>query len=186
MDTWNAKTVKRQVDEVITESYLLCLDEREVRSYLKHFLDTCETVLSDASEGKNTLRLATIRIAMFKASLLLSEHSLAVTRQPDGEDTNTGTTDADMMRFVEQVASARSLILRLLEEYDSSLFKAVIDKNLKQKRLRRDTSFLSPDHGESIGQNIKSGLIVMLLLGTGICIGLIFLAVSLSIIHFIH
>jgi hypothetical protein len=111
MDTWNEKTVKRQIDEIITESYLLCLCEREVRSYLKHFLDTCEAVIEASDGGSRDLRFATVRIAMLKAYLLLNADSLTVAGQSKRVAADGGDYDADLRRFVEQVVSARSLIL---------------------------------------------------------------------------
>ena len=137
MDTWNEKTVKRQIDEIIIESYLLCLSESEVRSYLRHFLDTCETVIEASDGGSRDLRFATVRIAMLKAYLLLSADSLTVAGHVKRNSADGGDYSADLRRFVEQVVSARSLIFRLLDGYDPHLSKAVReDCEHKSMRIR--------------------------------------------------
>ncbi len=106
-----------------------------MRSYLKQFLDTCETVIDASDGGSRDLRFATVRIAMLKAYLLLSADSITVAgpakrNRADGEDYG-----ADLRRFVEQVVSARSLIFRLLDDYDPDLSKAVRE-NCERKSMR--------------------------------------------------
>jgi len=136
MDTWNEKTVRREIDEIIIESYLLCLSEHEVRSYLRHFLDTCEAVIESSDGGSRDLRFATVRIAMLKAYLLLSADSLTFAGPAKHVRSDAGDYEADLRRFVEQVVSARSLILRLLDGYDPELSKGVRE-DCERKSVRR-------------------------------------------------
>jgi hypothetical protein len=138
MEKWNEKVIKQHIEEVITESYLLCLSEKEIRSYLKSFLDSCEAVLKESSIEPNDLKLAGIRVAILKGFFLLSADSLSVpkpTRNAHGKSSETKTNHE---LLVEQVVGVRSLILRLLMEYDSKIARAVLaDAKRKNRALVR-------------------------------------------------
>jgi hypothetical protein len=140
MKTWNEKYMKRQIEEVITESYLLCLSEREVRLYLKCFLDSCETVLSKSASDQRNLKIAGIRIAMLKAYLLLSADSRPVPHPVKKGGAHSSELSSEHLRFVEQVVGARSLIVRLLNEYDSSFTRAVCEDCERKNQRGRSRS----------------------------------------------
>jgi hypothetical protein len=121
MGKWDEKIIQRQIDEVIVESYLLCLNEEEVRLYLKRFLKTCETALGGSADNLSETKLAGVRVAMMKAYLLLGADSRAV-RHPVYENRGHSHHCPDEHQFfVEKVVSCRSAIVRLLNAYDPGL-----------------------------------------------------------------
>lgn len=136
--------MKRQIEEVITESYLLCLSEREVRLYLKRFLDSCETVLSRSASDQRNLKIAGIRIAMLKAYLLLSADSRPVPNPAKKGGAHSSELSSEHLRFVEQVVSARNLIVWLLNEYDSSFTRAVCEDCERRNVQEHDRSVCFP------------------------------------------
>lgn len=143
MEKWEEKHIKRQIEEVITESYLLCLGEREVRLYLKCFLDSCETMLDKSASEQRNLKLAGIRIAMLKAYLLLSASSRPVRHPAKDSLPQSSELASEHQRFVEQVISARSLIERLLDDYDTNLIRAVREDYERRSRYDRRGSVRS-------------------------------------------
>jgi hypothetical protein len=126
MEKWNDKVVKQHIEELITESYLLCLNEKEIRKYLKCFLDSCETVLQDGAVEQRDLKLAGIRVAILKGYFLLSADSLSVPNPARNAHGKSSESKSNLELFAEQVVGVRSLILRLLTDYDQKVAQAVL------------------------------------------------------------
>ncbi len=126
MEKWNDKAVKQQIEELITESYLLCLNEKEIRSYLRSFLDSCETVLKDGTAEQCDLRLAGVRVAILKGYFLLSADSLSVPNPARKAHGKSSESKSNLEIFAEQVVGVRGLILRLLTEYDPKIAQTVL------------------------------------------------------------
>jgi hypothetical protein len=137
MDKWNDHIIKQQIDEVITESYLLCLTEREVREYLKNFLDSCDSVLREKAGAAKDIRLTGIKVALLKGYFLLSGDSRPVPNPAHNLHNKAADTKSDRELFTEQVVSVRSSILRLLDDYNPKITTAVLHNSRKRDGLRR-------------------------------------------------
>ena len=126
MEKWNDKVAKQHIEELITESYLLCLSEKGMRKYLKSFLDSCEAVLRDDAVEQHTLKMAGIRVAILKGYFLLSADSLSVPHPARNAHGKSSESKSNLELFAEQVVGVRSLIIRLLEDYDPKVAQTVL------------------------------------------------------------
>jgi hypothetical protein len=126
MEKWNDKVVKQHIEELITESYLLCLSEKEIRTYLKSFPDSCEAVLKDGAAEPRDLKRAGIRVAVLKGYFLLSADSLSVPNPARNAHGKSSESKSNLELFAEQVVGVRSLILRLLTDFDPKVAQAVL------------------------------------------------------------
>jgi hypothetical protein len=145
MEKWTDKRIKQQVEDVIEESYLLGLSNSEIQLNLRNFVETCENVLRESVQEGRDLKVTEIRIAILRAYLLLSLDSYPLKKHR--EDVSASVKSPHNL-LVEQVVATKSLILRLIEEYDSELAEAIHVGNLEKgaqikKRQIRKTRLLS-------------------------------------------
>ncbi|MHB9027147.1 MAG: hypothetical protein ACYC9O_00110 [Candidatus Latescibacterota bacterium] len=137
MEKSNENIIRQHIDEVITESYLRCLTEREVREYLKNFLDSCDCVLRDKAGEAKDVRLTGIKVALLKGYFLLSGDSRPVPNPAHNLHNKTSETKSDRELFAEQVVSVQSSILKLLNDYNPRITTAVLHNSRKKRGLRR-------------------------------------------------
>lgn len=137
MEKWNDNIIRAHIEEIITESYLLCISEKEMRKYLKFFLDSCETVLSDRIDEQRNLKLTEIRAAILKAYLLLSTDSLSVANPAKNAHRNIPDSRSSREQYAKRVVGARSLIIRLLVEYDPEIAGAALKGAERRGRTDR-------------------------------------------------
>lgn len=141
MEKWNEKVIKQHIEELITESYLLCLSEKEIRNYLKSFLDSCEAVLQEGAAEQRDLKLAGVRVAILKGYFLLSADTLSVPNPARNAHGKSSEFKSNRELFAEQVVGVRSLIIRLLTDYDPKIARTVLaDAERKSMAAVRYTS----------------------------------------------
>ncbi len=135
--------IKHRVEELIEESYLLSLSEMEIRSYLRNFLDACDTILKENISIQGDIRIIGVKIALLKVRLLLREwaqHSVKVpTVKSEGEDKKA---KSNVELLAQQVVDIKRLILNLLNSINPKLKDAVVEeekniKSLSNKSLQR-------------------------------------------------
>jgi hypothetical protein len=135
MEKWTDRRIKRQVEEVIEESYLLGLSDLEIQQNLRNFVEICEIVLKDSVKEERDIKITEIRIAILKACLLLSLDTYPLKKHKDGA---ASPERSPHNILAEQVVSTKSLIRRLIEEYDPKLALAILEGNIeKGTRIRK-------------------------------------------------
>lgn len=126
MEKLNNSAIRRQIDEVIMESYLRCLSDREMREYFGRFLDSCDCVIREKAGGSADIRLTGIKVALLRGYLLLNGGERPAPRHALMLSPRTSGRDISRERFLEQIVAARSAILRLLEEYNPRICRNVL------------------------------------------------------------
>ncbi|MDP2982388.1 MAG: hypothetical protein Q8O92_03555 [Candidatus Latescibacter sp.] len=91
------------------------------------------------------MKVTEIRIAILKAYLLLSLDTYPLKKHQNGA---AASDKSSHNLLAEQVVATKSLILRLIDEYDSKLAETVLEGNLEKgalvrKRRIRKARFLS-------------------------------------------
>lgn len=124
--------IKQEIDDIIEESYLLSLPEAEIRNYLRHFLEACDTVLHRNISAWDDTRLIGVKITLLKVRLLLRDGSVPATHSVMEGDCESGE-QCSVDSLAEQVFTIRHLILNLLASINSNLTKEVLEEEKRRK-----------------------------------------------------
>jgi hypothetical protein len=156
--------IKDQVEELIEESYLLSLSEAEIRNYLRNFLESCEYVLSQMIGIHEDVKVASIKVALLKVKLLLSEWSHYAVNSRDTDTGDDPERKKNTTQLVRQVMDIKILIFNLLDRVNPKLREAVVGE---MKNRRRDNETVSRGGLRSTLLNehnlIGAGYIILLL-----------------------
>lgn len=137
MEKSNDRVIRQHIDEVITESYLRCLTEREIREYLKQFLDSCDCILRDKAGRERDLRFTGIKVAVLKGYFLLSGDSRPVPNPAQNLSAGDDGKRTNRELFAEQVVAVQSSILKLLDEFNPKYSRAVLNSFRRKTGMRR-------------------------------------------------
>jgi hypothetical protein len=139
MENWTDKAIKRRIDEVIEESYLLSLSEQNIRNYLRTFVHSCETVLNGNVSIHGDIRLTRVKISLLKSYLLMHESaSYALARKGGAEP------ERDRIEYlVHNVIRIKKTIIRLLDTINPALSQKVWEENLKRTEAEAHRSLKS-------------------------------------------
>lgn len=139
MENWTDKAIKRRVEEVIEESYLLSLSEQDIRNYLRAFVHSCETVLNGNVSVHGDIRLTRVKISLLKSYLLMHESaSYALARKGGIEP------ERDRVEYlVHNVIRIKKTIIRLLDTINPALSQKVCEENLKRTEAEAHRSLKS-------------------------------------------
>ncbi len=129
--------INQEIDDIIEESYLLSLPEAEIRHYLRHFLEACDTVLHRNISAWDDTRLIGIKITLLKVRLLLRDGSVPVTNSVVESDREAGK-QCSVDSLAEQVFTTRHLILNLLTSISPNLTKEVLEEEKCRKLDEKD------------------------------------------------
>jgi len=136
MEKWNDHNIRQEIEEIIIESYLRCLTEPEIRDYFKNFLDSCDSVLRKKAGEANAIRFTAIKAALLKGYFLLSGDLRPVPNPARNLHGKILSDKTDLELLTEEIVSVRSSILRLLDDYDPNITKAVQHKIRKKTDAR--------------------------------------------------
>ncbi|MFC1541775.1 hypothetical protein ACFL50_04920 [Candidatus Latescibacterota bacterium] len=126
--------IKDQIEELIEESYLLSLSETEIRDYLRNFLESCETVMSQMVGIHDDMKVIGIKVALLKVKLLLREWSLNGVKLPAAHlDNDIDATKSNIDSLVKQVMDIKMLIFKLFDRVNPKLKEAVIEEAWNRK-----------------------------------------------------
>ena len=116
--------VKEAIEEVIEESYLRGLSDKEIRSDFKRFIDTCFSVLQSNVKDRESIGTLTEELAREKACILIADHALD--SQGDAAVAGTSGVSGETQEvFAEKVARRKRLILKAIAEYDPDLVRLI-------------------------------------------------------------
>ncbi len=126
--------IKDQVEELIEESYLLSLSEAEIRNYLRNFLESCEYVLSQMIAIHEDLKVVSIKVALLKVKLLLSEWPQYAVKSRNIDTGDDSEKKKQTAQLVRQVMDIKMLIFNLLDRVNPKLRKFVSAEMKNRKR----------------------------------------------------
>ena len=127
--------VQEAIEEIIEESYLLGLSEKEIREDFKQFIDTCYNVIHHHIKDRDVVPSLAESLAREKTVILIADRNaglpLAGLKENSGnEETKSQTADD----FGEKVARRKRQILRTLAKYDPDLVR-IIDEHRFQGEI---------------------------------------------------
>ena len=120
--------VKEAINELIEESYLMGLSEREIRQDFEHFLETCFAVIHDNVKDREAITGLSENLAREKTVILIADHSEA------GGESEIGAGDAGKNSsevFAEKVARRKRLILKIIAQYDPNLVRLIDEQRFQ-------------------------------------------------------
>ncbi len=151
--------VKEAIEEMIEESYLLGLSDREICRDFKRFIDACYAVIQENVKDRSVVSGLAENLAREQTVLLIAdradappgadvsledlEKTAADEEEADGERNRAATQE-----FSEKVARRKRQILRTIAEYDPQLVR-LIDAHRFQGDEDEPTrqAFLRPSRG---------------------------------------
>lgn len=117
--------MRREIEELIEESYLLSLSEPEIRQYLSIFLDSCETVIQRQIGLYENTRMLKVKITMMRVRLQLRERKVPVScAELPGRSRQMSRPSIELL--ASQVVRTKRKILDLLNEVHPRLDEEVI------------------------------------------------------------
>ena len=132
MKNWTDKLIKKHVEDLIEETFVLSFPKPELRNYLSNFIGACETILHENISIHDNTKITRLKIALLKANILIDEPS-----QPDVRTglINQIPTDSGQLTnqfFAEQVVNFKRTTLKILAQINPKLPNSVLEEN---KRL---------------------------------------------------
>ena len=115
--------IRESIEEMIEESYLLGLNESEIKADLDRFVESCGKVIRQNVHDRKQMQILADKLARARALSLIEDHQ----HQPDGEEL-LAEEDAEKpprRRFAERVARNKRLILRTIAECDPKLVERI-------------------------------------------------------------
>lgn len=129
------------IEEVIEESYLIGLNEQEIRANLDQFIDTCGRVIHDHVHDKQQMQMLAEKLARARALSLIEDRQ-------DGEWDDLQPVTQPQPNLAERVARNKRLILRAIFECDPKLVekieKARFPQKPEKKAPQQQTPWQSP------------------------------------------
>ena len=142
MEQWKDKAIKKNIEDLIEESYLFSLTEREIKDYLRNFVKSCETVLRENISVHGDTRATRIKIALIRAYLLMNESNFP--RSVGDSFRNDSTKRIEFL--AQQVIQIKRTIIILFDDISPKLSRTVIKETRKRnedslRQLQRYTVF---------------------------------------------
>ena len=121
--------VQEAIEEIIEESYLLGLSEKEIREDFKQFIDTCYNVIHHNIKDRGVVSNLAENLAREQTVILIADRNAGLPqaglKETSGNESTKSQTADD---FCEKVARRKRQILRTLAKYDPDLVQ-IIDEH---------------------------------------------------------
>lgn len=114
------------IEEAIEESYLIGLNEDEIRTNLNQFIDTCGQVIRAHMHDKQQMQMLAEKLARARALSLIEDRQ-------DGEWNEIQPVSAQPS-LAERVARNKRLILRAISECDPKLIEKIEKARFPKKQ----------------------------------------------------
>ena len=121
--------VKEAIEEVIEESYLLGLSEREIRQDFKRFIDTCYVVIHDHVKDRDVVTGLAESLAREQTCILIADRGDGSGEV--GVSQGTGKEQTTLEEFSEKVARRKRQILRTIAKYDPQLVRLIDEQRFQ-------------------------------------------------------
>jgi len=120
--------VKEAIEEVIEESYLLGLSEREIRQDFKRFIDTCIIVVHDNVKDRDVVTGLGVSLAREQTCILIADRGDSSEEVAVGQESGKEQT---LVEFSEKVARCKRQILRTIAKYDPQLVRLIDEQRFQ-------------------------------------------------------
>jgi hypothetical protein len=158
------------IEEAIEESYLIGLNEEEIRENLNRFIDTCGLVIREHMHDKPQMQMLAEKLARARALSLIEDRQ-------DGE-WNEIQPVPPQPNLAERVARNKRLILRAISECDPQLVEKIERARFPKDRQK------SPDIQSLIrATGTKRTRVLLFKIGSLTAILIILLLIYLSLLQ---
>ena len=131
MKNWTDKHIKKHIEELIEESYILSLTPVDLEKYIHDFIQSSEAVLRRNAFLLNEVKITRLKIALLRAHLL--EYDIGAVSGSGKKAVNAhGETDTSIH---EKTIRLKRIIMVLLEDVDHNLAMQVIQESKKRAEL---------------------------------------------------
>ena len=114
--------IRENIEEMIEESYLLGLSEREIKADLERFIETCGRVIRENVRDRKKMQMLVEKLARARAlSLIETQQGIL----GEGIFAAQGIAKSSREQFAEKVARNKCTILRTIEECDAKLVELI-------------------------------------------------------------
>ena len=114
--------IRENIEEMIEESYLLGLSEREIKADLERFVDTCGRVIRENVRDRKKMQELVEKLARARALSLIENQQVP---QGEGVFPEQGIARSSRENFAEKVARNKRTILRTIGECDRKLVELI-------------------------------------------------------------
>jgi len=135
MEKWTDKTIRSNIEELIEESYLLCLSDKEIREYFSEFLDVCDRLLRSNLSIQENSRIARIKIALLRARLYVTENPVHIGKRYNFSEGEKSRHEI----FAKQIVSAKRTITKLLEGINPRIAREALCEVEKRNSHKKNT-----------------------------------------------
>lgn len=144
MEKWTDKAIREHIEELIEESYLLCLSNQEIREYFSEFLDVCDRALRTNLSIQGNTKIARIKIALLRARLYVTENPVRIMKRNNYREGEKSHHEI----LAKQIVVAKRAITRLLEGINPRIaceaLNEIEKRNVQRKKIsRRRTKIIS-------------------------------------------
>ena len=148
-----AEEIKEAIEELIEETYLMGLTEREIQRDLDRFVESCSRVIRAHVKDKETMSALAEKLALARTCTLIADRSDI----EDGQETlSEGRPRSDHERFAERAARNKRLILKAIGECDPKLVRLI-----EKTRYQTDGKDLPPPKLKWKGGNRRTKLLIL-------------------------
>lgn len=119
MKKWTDNLIRKHIEELIEESYILSLAPEDLGKYLHDLIQASETILRRGPHLSGDVKVTRLKIALLRARLLENEIMAAVAR----EGSPGHAPDATLQ---EKTVRTKRIIMMLLKDIGSHVAEQVI------------------------------------------------------------
>jgi len=114
--------VRESIEELIEETYLLGLSERDIKADLDRFVESCGRVIRDNVRDRKQMQELADKLARARALSLIGDRTQ---EESDLLLDSEGGVKSSRARFAKRVARNKRLILRTIGECDPRLVEQI-------------------------------------------------------------
>jgi len=143
MEKWSEKNIKNQIDQLIEESFIISLNDIELKKHLENFISSCELVFFEIkADIENEQMFGKIKSSFDQIRSIINNECIFY----DSDDDISKRTRS---LISEQIVQYKLSIYNFLNEINPELSEKIIRKlkssgiNLKEDRNLRLTKLIS-------------------------------------------
>ncbi|MFC1607888.1 hypothetical protein ACFL47_07945 [Candidatus Latescibacterota bacterium] len=132
MEQWSDRAIKKHIEVLIEESYILSLPETEMREYFRDFIEACDHVLNTNISLHDNLKIVKIKMALLKARLLIDQGAVLVTKPGDSGE----KSGAHLETVAHQIVNTKRALINFFELLDPRSGEIILHEAEEKKQVR--------------------------------------------------
>ena len=113
--------IRESIDEMIEESYLLGLNETEIKADLDRFVEICGHVIYENVRDRRQVQQLTEKLARARALSLIEDNQEEAPEPAIEDEADDASAPTGRERYAERVARNKRLILKAIRDCDPRL-----------------------------------------------------------------